>query len=182
MSPFDNESVKIDIAHKDLIYGLVVSAKPKNILELGLGGGRSADAIINGIDYNQNEAQFTIVDNWFDTNFKMPEGVAEKYSNANIVTSSEEDFVLSCEETFDFIFSDADHFKSDQWFERVFDNILERDGILIYHDINLFEDSFLNLRKIYTRVLERGLNHFLFNKNSFDGERCHRGILVIFKN
>lgn len=179
----ENESVKIDTAHADLVYGLIVSSKPSNILELGLGGGKSADAIIKGIEYNENSPKFTIVDNWLDFDFQIPEGVVEKYSkHANIITSDEHDFVFACKEKFDFIFSDADHYNTDQWFEYVFENLLANNGILIYHDINLFEDSFANLRSIYSKTLEKGYSHFLFNKNSKTNERCHRGLLVIFKN
>ena len=76
----EDESVKIDTAHAELIYGLIVSSKPKKILELGLGGGKSADAIIKGINYNQNNSEFSIVDNWLDFGSNIPDGVLEKYS------------------------------------------------------------------------------------------------------
>jgi predicted O-methyltransferase YrrM len=179
----ENENVKIDTSHAELVYGLIVSAKPMKILELGLGGGKSADSIIKGIEYNENNPEFTIVDNWLDFDFQMPKEVHEQYSQfANIITSDEKDFVFSCKEKFNFIFSDADHYNTDQWFEYVFNNLLEEGGILIYHDVNLFEDSFSNLRNIYFKTLENKYNHFLFNKNSKIDERCHRGLLVIFKN
>jgi spermidine synthase len=179
----EDESVKIDTAHAELIYGLIVSSKPKKILELGLGGGKSADAIIKGINYNQNNSEFSIVDNWLDFGSNMPDGVLEKYSKyANIITSNENDFIFSCKQKFDFIFSDADHYSTDQWFKYVYDEILEDNGILVYHDVNLFEPIFENLKNILSKCIEEKLNYVIFNKNSKPSERCHRGLLVIFKN
>jgi len=179
----ENENVKIDQAHADLIYGLVVSSKPENILELGVGGGKSADAIVSGIKYNQNSCKFTLVDNWYDFGFVMPDDIYNKYKDvANIVSSDEKEFVFSCKEKFDFIFSDADHTSTDQWFEYVYANLLDNNGILIYHDINLFEPIFENLRNILNTCLKLNLKYYLFNKNSKSSERCHRGLLVIFKN
>jgi hypothetical protein len=77
--------------------------------------------------------------------------------------------------------SDGDHHNTDQWFEYVYDNILNDNGILIYHDINLVEDEFVNLRNIYNKAKERKINFYLFNKNSLQNERCQRGLMVIFK-
>jgi predicted O-methyltransferase YrrM len=183
MKFFENEAVKIDQAHADLIYGLVVAHKPKKILELGVGGGKSADVILSAMEYNQNGASLTLVDNWYDFGYKMPQEVADRYQNvATIVSSSEKDFVFSTKEKFDFIMSDADHYKTDQWFEHVYSKILNDNGVLIYHDINLFENAFVNLRDILYSCKKLQLNHFLFNKNSRNEERCHRGMLVIFKN
>lgn len=179
----NNEHVKIDQSHADLLYGLIVSAKPKKILELGVGGGKSADTIVSAIQYNKNNCEFTIVDNWYDFGFMMPPEVFDRYGqHAKIISSNERDFVFSCSEQFDFIFSDADHNATDQWFEVVYENLLSSNGILIYHDINLFEDSFVNLRNILFTCQRLNLNYQLFNKNSLVDERCHRGLLVIFKN
>jgi predicted O-methyltransferase YrrM len=179
----ENEHVKIDQAHADLIYGLVVSHKPKKILELGVGGGKSADTILAAMKYNDNNADLYLVDNWYDFNFKMPQDVFDKYSDrAKIISSDEKEFVFNTKETFDFIMSDADHYNTDQWFRYVYEELLNDKGILIYHDINLYEESFVNLRNILSDCVELKLNHFLFNRNSLTGERCHRGLLVIFKN
>ena len=183
MKFYENDNIKIDSAHAELVYGLVVSLKPDTILELGLGGGKSADSIIKAIKYNDKNCKFTIVDNWLDFGGIIPDEVNSKYNQyADIVTANEKDFVFSCNKKFDFIFSDADHYSTDQWFDYVFENLLNENGILIYHDINLFESCFQNLLSIYKTVKEKGYSHYLFNKNSKNGERCHRGLLVIFKN
>jgi predicted O-methyltransferase YrrM len=184
MIPFgQDEGVKIDQAHADLLRGLIVAQKPRTVLELGIGGGQGTDAMLSGLDYNQQEFEYTLVDNWFDFGHKQPDAVAEKYGNRiNIVTSDERDFVFACEKKFDFIMSDADHFRTDQWFEYVYENLVNDNGILCYHDVNLVDNEFVNLRTIYYKCREYGLAYKLFNLNSLPTERCQRGLLVIFKN
>lgn len=184
MIPFGtDEGVKIDQAHADLLRGLVVAQKPKTILELGIGGGQGTDAILSGLDYNQQPFAYTLVDNWFDFQGQQPLEVAEKYgSRINIITSDERDFVFSCETKFDFIMSDADHFNTEKWFEYVYSELVNDNGILCYHDVNLVDNEFVNLREIYYKCREYGLAYKLFNQNSLPTERCQRGLLVIFKN
>jgi predicted O-methyltransferase YrrM len=179
----ENDNVKIDIAHANLIKGLVQSHKPNNVLELGIGGGASADVIVEALEYNQKSYSFTIVDNWYDFSFTMPKEVEERYGKfAEIVTSDEKEYIFNCKEKYDFIMSDADHFNTEKWFDYVYDNILNENGILIYHDINIIEDSFPNLREILYNCQRTNKNHYLFNMNSRTDERCYRGLLVIFKN
>jgi len=195
MIPFgEDEGVKIDVAHAHLITGLVKANKPTTVLEFGIGGGESTDAILEGLEYNQQAYKYTLVDNWHDwmpdimkrvagAVGECPAGVIEKYgTRIEIVTSTEQQYVFSCDKTFDFIMSDGDHHNADQWFEYVYENLLNPGGILIYHDVNLFDDdAFKNLITIYTRCQEYGISHQLFNRNSLTNERCQRGLLVIFK-
>jgi predicted O-methyltransferase YrrM len=183
MIPFgQDETVKVDQAHADLLTGLIVSNKPKTVVELGIGGGQGSDAIIKGLEYNSQDYDYTIVDNWMDWNYVRPEGVTEKYSSfATIVDSDERAFVFGCNKKFDFIMSDADHHRTEQWFDYVYSELLNEGGILCYHDVNLFNDEFPNLVSIYTKCKDMGLSHKLFNLNSLPTERCERGLLVIFK-
>ena len=177
--------VKIDVAHANLLIGLVQSNKPKTILEIGLGGGQATDAILDALDFNQQKFEYTLVDNWLDWGRRRPPGVDEKYaSRISIVDSDERDFVFSTSKTFDFIMSDGDHHNAEKWFEHVFDTLLNANGILVYHDINTFNepDSFPNLLQIYNKCKEYNLSHHLFNSNSREDERCQRGLLVIFKH
>jgi predicted O-methyltransferase YrrM len=180
--PFGQDnSVKIDRAHADLLTGLIKSSKPNKILELGIGGGQATDAMLAGLEYNQQPYQYTLVDNWMDFNNTMPPIVQEKYSSrVNLVTSSEREFVFGCNEKFDFIMSDADHHNTQTWFEYVYEELLNDDGILIYHDITL-TSQFPNLIQILHRCKEFNLKHKLFNKDSLPDEMCFRGLLVIFK-
>lgn len=181
-----NENVKIDLVHAHLVGGLVASLKPTSILELGVGGGRATDQILTAAEFNQNDFKYTLVDNWCDFGFVMPHEVGERYSNKiNIITSNEKDFVFSTQEKYDFIMSDADHHHTNEWFQYVYDNLLLSEGILIYHDVNLFPEidgSFPNLLEILYECQKQNINYKLFNKSTFDGERCHRGLLVIFKH
>lgn len=178
------EEVKIDEAHSELIRGLVIASKPVSILEMGVGGGQSTNAILSAIEFNQQAYNYTLVDNWLDFEGQCPREVVDLYGERmDIVTSDEKDFVFSTEEKFDFIMSDADHYQTDQWFEHVYDNLLNDGGILIYHDVNLVDpDAFKNLISIYDKCKEQKKSHMLFNKSTLPHERCQRGLLVIFKN
>lgn len=178
-----NDNVKVDKAHALTLAGLVYGQKPVKVLELGLGGGESTDAILEALLYNETAFNYTLVDNWVDYGYTMPAGVIERYGKyINIVTSDEKQFVHSTKDRYDFIFSDADHYHTNEWFDYVYDNLLAANGILVYHDINLFENCLPNLLEIYHKCLTRNLHHKLFNRNSIPGERCHRGLLVIFKH
>jgi predicted O-methyltransferase YrrM len=181
--PFGKDDwVKIDKAHSDLIYGLVVASKPSSIIEFGLGGGESTDSILRGVEFNQNSPTYSLVDNWLDFGGKVPAAVLKRYQGrVNLITAAEKDFVFSTTEKYDFILSDADHHHTQDWFDHVYDNLLVPNGVLIYHDIDFFESEFPNLRQIYFRAVERKLAFHLFNKNSRPEERCQRGLVVIFK-
>jgi len=177
-----DENIKIDLVHAELVKSLVISSKPEKVLELGIGGGRSTDAIIQAIEYNNNKCSFTVVDNWLDFGGIMPQEVQQKYGlKINIVSSDEKKYIFSCNEKYDFIMSDADHHHTNEWFEYVYDNILNNNGILIYHDVDNVTNVYPNLVDIYKKCNEKKISHYLFNKSSLDTERCHRGLLVIFK-
>ena len=181
MHPFESYVV-IDPAHNSLIHGLVRAHKPQRVLEIGLGGGTSLDTILQALDMNQQAYDYTLVDNWYDWSGQRPPGVTERYGDQiQIVESSERDFVATCDQTYDFILSDGDHHHADQWFDRVYHDLLAPGGIVIYHDINLVQDEFVNLRQILYTCQQQGLTHMLFNQNSRSDERCHRGLLVISK-
>jgi len=185
-TPEINESVKMDINHAELIKGLVMASKPTNILEMGVGGARSMDSVIDAIEYNQNNPIYTVVDNWCDFAGSIPQEFLEIYGPyiTNLISSVEREFVFSTKDTYDFIISDADHHHTNEWFEYVYNNLLQNGGILIYHDINLFpekRDSFPNLAEIYHKCNELNINYKLFNKSTLPNERCHRGLMVIFK-
>lgn len=185
MIPFGtDENVKIDTAHAELVGALVMCNKPTRILEIGIGGGKSADAILEALEYNQQPFAYTLVDNWFDWGGQRPPAVDEKYGkHMRIIDSGEREFVFSCQEQFDFIMSDGDHMATEQWFEYVYENLLADGGILIYHDVNFVDpDAFMNLKELYRKCRDYRLRFHLFNRNSRSDERCQRGLLVIFKD
>jgi predicted O-methyltransferase YrrM len=174
------EDIAIDDAHCDLIYGLVRSQKPRSILEIGYGSGRSSLRIRQAVNDNRGDCDYTIVDNWHDWNGSKPTHTAEAFEfGATIVEMDEGEFVNSCRETFDFILIDADHSKSEQYFDRVYWTLTNTGGILIYHDVT--NRGWPNLYEIKKMCIDRDARYRLFNKNSSPGERCDRGLLVIFK-
>jgi hypothetical protein len=77
-------------------------------------------------------ATYTLVDNWVDWHGKVPSELAMlSGERVQIVESSEYDFVHSTRDTYDFIFSDADHFHTDEWFDYVHERLLNDNGIMM---------------------------------------------------
>ena len=187
-SGLGGDNVAVDQCHLDLVYGLVVSHKPKSILEMGVGSGRTTRMLIKAADNNKNNPIITLVDNWVDLNGKPPQCIENYKKFCKVIMSNEMDFVFSTRDTFDFIFSDADHWNTDKWFDYVYDRILNPGGILIYHDVSLVdampkeELRFPNLLTILHKCKIRGISHVHLDKCSKPGERCFRGFLVIFKS
>jgi predicted O-methyltransferase YrrM len=170
------EDIAIDDAHCDLIYGLVRSQKPRSILEIGYGSGNAYRRIMQATIDNGLNPNHTVVDNWHDWEGKRPDHVPD---NVWVDEFDEGEFVNSCRETFDFILIDADHSKSDQYFNKVYEDLLKDYGLLIYHDVT--NVGWPNLTTIWQRAMAKEAQVLIFNKNSSPGERCDRGLLVIFK-
>lgn len=172
--------IAIDQCHCDLIYGLIVSSKPRDILELGFGHGASASAIQRGILFNGIQANHTIVDNWHDWNGKRPDDALNvmPWIHAHIVEKDESEFLCHCEDTYDFILSDGDHHHADQTFEDAW-RCLKKHGILIYHDVT--NRMFPNLFDLRGHAEEKNAPNILFAKSTRPDEECERGLLVIFK-
>lgn len=184
-----SENVIVDECHADLIASLVRSHKPATLLEMGVGSGFTSKKILDAIDWNESSAKYSLVDNWVDWNGNIPDGIENlaKHPSCTLYQASEIQFVFSTPEKYDFIFSDADHWNADKWFDYVYERLLQPGGILVYHDVCTVEPpdgelTFPNLKNIYDRCVKLGIHHKLFNKSSKNTERCWRGLLVIFKN
>lgn len=174
--------VAIDHCHQYLVTALVSARKPRNILELGFGAGASCRAILQGLNFNSCDFSFKLVDCWLDFNGVPPDEIRKsEYDSVSFVTSGEFEYVHSCQEKYDFIFSDADHINTQNWFEYVYNNLLNEEGILVYHDVTN-SDMFPNLLNIYKCCIKLNLHHMLFNYSSRADEKCGRGLLVIFKH
>jgi len=180
----DDPGVRIDIAHAKLLEGLVCAHKPTSVLELGFGRGRSAEAILRGLDFNQQSFTYTLVDNWGDWGGNWPDEASAfrlQHPEVDIIVCDEGDFLgappVGTSLAYDFIMSDADHFHAHEWHDRVYDDLLNPGGVLIYHDVTQFP----GLIGIVEKCVEQGLRHVVFEKNSRSDERCQRGLLVIFK-
>jgi predicted O-methyltransferase YrrM len=183
--------VAVDDCHLDLVYGLIRSHKPDNVLEMGVGSGKTTVVLIKALKKNENLKKLTLVDNWIDWKGNKPTHIQELEEYIDIVESDEKEFLFSCNKSFDFIFSDADHWNTDKWFDYVYDRILSNNGILIYHDVsreeifrkhNKTEIRFSNLENILIKCKQRGISHVHLDKCSTPEERCYRGFLVIFKS
>lgn len=181
----------VDQCHLDLTYGLIRAHKPRSVLELGVGSGRTTATLIKAIKDNGDEknTEITLVDNWNDWNGTKPTHILEEIeSHVNIIEKPERDFVFDTRQTWDFIFSDADHWHTDKWFDYVYDRLLNNNGVLIYHDVSKAEGfpekelRFPNLYNILVKCRQRGIAHAHFDRCSIQDERCYRGFLVIFKS
>lgn len=176
-----NDVVKIDRNHANFVCALVMCAKPQRILELGFGAGEATRSILAGLRYNERPFEYTVVDNWVDFGGIQPELTrTQEFSAVTFVTSGELEFVKELHGAYNFIFSDADHYNTQHWFEHVYTNLLSRDGVLIYHDVT--NPQFPNLLRIYTDTIKNDYDHILLNASSRSDERCGRGMLVIFKH
>jgi predicted O-methyltransferase YrrM len=185
MSVYEDEAidrlVKIDHNHAEFVRTLVACHKPRRVLEFGFGAGEATRAILGGLAYNRQAFEYTLVDNWLDFGGAPPAAAgALAAQGVKVVTSSERDFVQACKASYDFVFSDADHHHTQEWFDQVYGRMVARGGVLIYHDVTN-SAGFPNLLRVYEDVLVNGYRHVLFNRNSAAGERCDRGLLVIFK-
>jgi predicted O-methyltransferase YrrM len=177
------EDIKIDSNHVDLIYGLIVSLKPRRLLEFGLGRAVSTDRILTAIGYNGIPVQYVVVDNWKDFGGSIPDEAARNYANRlSLVTEDEGHYIdraIKSGERFDFILCDGDHFNSEKYFTDVYGKLLSPGGILLYHDVVGAE--FPNLHEIPRKANAHALSHIIFDKSTRPDEHCERGLLVIFK-
>ncbi len=170
------DGVPMDDNHIALIKSLVTCSKPMAILELGIGSGAVTSALLEAMAYNRNGVTLTCVDNFTDWGGDAPDGM--KDLPVNLVVQSEREFVASCRDRFDFIVSDADHDRSNEWIAGTL-ALLSEGGIAVFHDVS--NPDYPNLLSIIQHVKSNGMSHVVFNKSSIPDERCHRGILVVFK-
>ena len=170
----------IDDCHAALIASLVACAKPQRVLELGFGPGQSCRAILKALQYNGSSFEYDLVDNWIDFGGALPDVTkSDEFKVIRFISSTEREFVYGCLDKYDFIFSDADHHNTQCWFQRVYEEMLNPGGILLYHDVTTAD--FPNLYELVQDCRDLGLSYRVFNKNSREGERCDRGLLAIFK-
>jgi predicted O-methyltransferase YrrM len=181
--------VAIDVAHGVLIAGLVGAHKPRRVLEIGFGSGKSCRLIRDALRYNigggalaGSGVTYDLVDCWLDWKGRRPAEIRKPlYEGVNFVTATEESFVFRDHaEPYDFIMSDGDHWRAQEWSGHVYERLLAPGGILIYHDV-ANTAVFPNLKQIHDEAIRNNWRHVLFDKSSRPDEACERGLLVIFK-
>jgi len=167
----------IDLNHIILILGTLLSAKPENILELGIGTGKTSEILIQGIKYNK-KGYLTCVDNLMDLDGNMSREIFEslKKRNISIVQSNERDFVYRTgDNQYQFLVSDADHLAANQWINEIF-RIMSPNSFCFFHDIG---PNYSNLLEYKIKSDELGKPNYLFNISSRPEENCERGLLMV---
>lgn len=172
-------SSSIDLAHGIFLLGTIMSSKPKNILELGIGPGFASEILCAGVKYNQ-VGNLTCVDNFYDLGGNLPQEKIDYLikNGVNVVGPvNEKDFVeQSPKEQYDFLVSDADHHNSHLWAEKVFD-IMAPNSFMFFHDVY----EFRNLLRYKEIADQRGYYNHTFSLSSRQDENCHRGWQFIIK-
>ena len=177
----DTNSWSIDNAHVMYIAGAVLSKKPENILEIGIGSGYVTTNLFYSLKYN-GRGTLTCVDNWHDWDGKEPKHIKlmEK-SGIKIINESEKEFVKNCADNmFDFLVSDGDHHNSGTWINEYL-RIIQNNGFMFFHDTNL-KDDYPNLQLIEKRIKELNLFHYHFKISTRNDEECENGILFVINN
>lgn len=180
---FDNNNiVALDRCHNIFLIGALLSKKPENVLELGIGTAYVTLSLIHAIAYNK-KGKLTCVDNFLDWGGQKPEWIDKiREAGVNVVAPVEEkEFVSNCaSDTYDFLISDADHTNSGLWVNEHL-RITQHDGFMFFHDTNLhntnLKDMFPNLVLVEKRIKELGLPYYHFTDNSRPDEKCERGWL-----
>jgi len=180
----------IDIAHAMLLFGVLLSQKPKNILELGIGTGVVSETILNAMKYNSTDYKYDALDNcflisdWVSGAWDRAGGYPTrnyinrlKNENVNLIGDDEGNYVRNCESNkYDLIISDADHTYAGERAEHIF-RICKPNGIIFFHDICCKE--YVSLHKYIEYVNKNSIPHYIFNQSSRNDEICHRGWLMV---
>jgi predicted O-methyltransferase YrrM len=179
LTAFRPNGAAIDLNHGLLIFGSLLSSKPKDVLELGIGTGFITDLLLQGIEYNRL-GSLTCVDNLWDLGGNMPRETLEliKNSKARVIEPMpEKTFVYNePENRYDFLVSDADHEHAGEWTDQIY-RIMRPDAFMFFHDTN--NSGYPNLRNYITSAQTLNKPHHLFTVSTRHDEDCNRGLLMI---
>lgn len=174
------DETSMDVAHATLIVSTVLSAKPARVLELGIGTAYLSHALLRALRVNRR-GDLLCVDNWYDWGGERPAHVTElEKLGAQVACSTEEAFVRSCTPAqFGVVISDADHFRSHEWFEDTL-TLVAPGGVAFFHDTNQPE-VFPGLATLPSRAEALGLVSRHYTASGGGDERCERGLLMVLK-
>jgi predicted O-methyltransferase YrrM len=172
-------NVAIDKCHAMLIYGFILSQKPEEVLELGVGSGLVTKTIAYALKYNK-KGNLTSIDNWAEWNGQEPSHIEElRQMGVKIVAPiQEKDFILNETKKYDVIISDADHKNSGKWADKVYD-LLNNGGTIFAHDVE--RECWSTLKEYVEIAKNKNYEFTIFNKSSLDEEYCWRGLLMAKK-
>lgn len=174
----DPGHVAVDRAHAVLLMGIVLSRKPRDILELGIGSSFVTKTLLQATRFN-GVGRITAVDNWLDWRGDEPPLMAElRAQGVNVVAPVEEETFVheAADDAFDLLVSDADHRRSGTWIDEHL-RIVRHDGFMFFHDTN-HTDRFKSLGLIEKRLRELQLPFYQFTESTRPDERCERGLLM----
>ncbi|HVT80070.1 MAG TPA: class I SAM-dependent methyltransferase [Phycisphaerae bacterium] len=177
LQDFDHRNIiALDRAHNMFLVGAVLSLKPDEVLELGVGTGYVTSSLIHALAYNK-KGRLTSVDNWLDWGGNEPPGIAQiRRCGVTVVTMGEEEFVRQApSDKWDLMVSDADHMRSAEWIDQHI-RIVKNGGFMFFHDTNQ-PNIFPGLATIESQLRERGLFCHHFRQSSRADEHCQRGWL-----
>jgi predicted O-methyltransferase YrrM len=178
LSKFSGDVRALDVAHNLFLIGALVARKPRRVLEMGIGTGYLTGSLIHALRFN-GVGELTCADNWCDWGGREPEGVDQiRAAGVKVVAPvDEESFLRSTgADAYDFVISDADHFRSHNWVDEYL-RVTEHNGFIFFHDTN--SDTFPNLHTIVDRTAALNLPHYHFTESSRLDERCSRGWLFV---
>lgn len=173
--------VSIDSCHGMLVFSLIVSHKPKRVLELGIGNGYTTKTILYALRYNGSGVLDTI-DNFHDWGGNGSDPVIVrtlreiKELGASVYAPiAEKTFVFGvAENTYDFVVSDADHHHCGEWTDQIF-RITRPNGIIVVHDVS----SYTSPHRYVDEAKRLGKPFMVFAESSRKDETCANGIAVI---
>jgi predicted O-methyltransferase YrrM len=175
----ESNPVIMDLAHVQLICGVIFAHKPRRLLEFGIGSGFLTRAMLLAAAHNQR-GELTCVDNAHDWQGVAPAHFRElEAKGAKIVLSDEHRFLASATGDYDLIVCDGDHTNTDAHAHRVF--ALAADGAYVFfHDTAT--PQFPNLRRLVLTAASCGFAYHEFTEVSRPGERTDRGLLMVINN
>jgi predicted O-methyltransferase YrrM len=177
LASFDGTNpVIMDLAHIQLIGGIVLAEKPANILEIGIGTGFLSRTLLLACECN-HRGTVTCVDNAHDWGGAAPAHFKTlSAQGANIVLADEHEFLVQDSGSYNLIVCDGDHTRTHAEAHRIF--ALAADAAFVFfHDTA--SPQFPNLRDIVTTARSCGFPHHEFTSVIDPTERTDRGLLMV---